>query len=33
MLVKLNIASLSAGAYTVKALTPYGVATRSIVIE
>jgi hypothetical protein len=29
----LNIASLNAGTYIVKALTPYGVATRSIVIE
>jgi hypothetical protein len=33
ILVKLNIASLNAGTYIVKALTPYGVATRSIVIE
>lgn len=33
ILVKLNIASLKAGTYIVKALTPYGVATRSIVIE
>jgi len=33
ILVKLNIASLTAGTYIVKALTPYGVATRSIVIE
>ena len=33
VLVKLNIASLKAGTYIVKALTPYGVATRSIVIE
>jgi len=33
VLVKLNIASLNAGTYIVKALTPYGIATRSIVIE
>jgi hypothetical protein len=33
ILVKLNIASLEAGSYIVKALTPYGVAQRSIVIE
>lgn len=33
MLVKLNIASLEAGSYIVKAVTPYGVAQKSLVIE
>lgn len=33
VLVKVNVASLEAGSYIVKAQTPYGVATRSIVIQ
>ncbi len=32
-LVKLNVASLKAGSYIVKAVTPYGVAQKSLVIE
>ncbi|MFA7273907.1 MAG: endonuclease [Crocinitomicaceae bacterium] len=33
VLTKIDISSLNSGMYTVKALTPYGLATRSFVIE
>lgn len=33
VLVKINVANLEAGSYIVKAQTPYGLATRSIVIQ